>query len=82
MVSQVCKEFNISESVWHKILLNSTAHAVTTVKPSSTYLNDSIDFHEFIKIVTVVYPNQDKCRYVNGIVFKKEVANRRMRTKI
>lgn len=27
-------------------------------------------------------PNQDKCRYVNGIVFKKDVANKHMRTNI
>jgi 1-phosphatidylinositol-3-phosphate 5-kinase len=45
-------------------------------------LNDSIDFNSFIKIITLEYPNQDKCQYVNGVVFKKDVAHRRMLTTI
>ena len=53
-----------------------------TIRPSSRMLKDSIDFNSFIKIVTIEHHNQEKCQYINGIVFKKDVANRRMRTQI
>lgn len=53
-----------------------------TVKPTSVRLNDSIDINDYIKIVTVEHPNKIDGRYVNGIVFKKDIANRRMRSKI
>lgn len=45
-------------------------------------LGDSIDFNSFIKIVMLPHPNQEKCQYINGVVFKKDVASRRMRTSI
>ena len=45
-------------------------------------LADSIDFNSFIKIVKVLHHNQEKCQYVNGVVFKKDVASKRMRTQI
>ena len=53
-----------------------------TIKPSSRLLNDSIDFNSFIKIVTIEHVDQQKCQYVNGVVFKKNVAHRRMSTQI
>ena len=55
-------------------------HAVQTIRPSSVFLGDTIDFNEYIKVVTVEHPDHDKSRYINGVVFKKDVANRRMRT--
>jgi len=55
---------------------------VTTVKPTSEMLNDSIDINEFVKIVTVYHPDQSKCRSVNGVIFKKDIANKHMRNKI
>lgn len=45
-------------------------------------LSDSIDFNSFIKIVTIQHHNQEKCQYINGVVFKKDVASRKMRTQI
>jgi len=82
MVRTVVQQANIDKAKWERILLNCTKHAVSTVKPSSRLLNDSIDFNSFIKIVNIEYPNQDKCRYVNGVVFKKNVAHRRMKTDV
>ena len=80
MIDQVIQDYKIDQYKWRKILANCTKHAVMTIRPSSRMLADSIDFNSFIKIVTVQHANQEKCQYVNGVVFKKDVASRRMRT--
>ena len=82
MINMIIAEYNIDSYKWRKVLANSTKHAVMTIKPSSRLLNDSIDFNSFIKIVTIEHINQEKCQYVNGVAFKKNVAHRRMRTSI
>ena len=76
------QEHQIDPVKWRKILANCTKHAVMTTRPSSHMLADSIDFSSYIKIVSIQHHNQEKCQYINGIVFKKDVASRRMRTKI
>ena len=53
-----------------------------TVRPTSVILNDSVDINKFVKFVTVEYPNQEKCRFVHGIVFKKDIGSKRMRNNI
>lgn len=80
MIDQVIDEFKIESFKWRKIMANCTKHAVMTIRPSSRILADSIDFNSFIKIVNVHHHNQEKCQYINGVVFMKDVASRRMRT--
>lgn len=63
-------------------MYNCVRNVVTTVRPTSAILNDSIDINKFVKIVTVEYPNQDKCKFVNGVVFKKDIGSKRMRNNI
>lgn len=53
-----------------------------TVRPTSAILNDSIDINRYVKIVTVEYQNQEKCRFVHGVVFKKDIGSKRMRSNI
>ena len=50
--------------------------AVTTIKTSSRLLGDSIDFNSFIKIVTIEGKDQEGCRYVKGVVLKKDVSHK------
>jgi hypothetical protein len=57
MVSHIIQEYNINDEKWHKIMYSCTKQVVTTVKPTSVVLNDSIDINKFVKIVTVEYPN-------------------------
>ena len=80
MIDEVIEEHKIDSYKWRKIMANCTKHAVMTIRPSSRLLADSIDFNSFIKIINVHHHNQEKCQYVNGVVFKKDVASRRMRT--
>ena len=82
MIDMIIKEYKVDSNKWRKVIANSTKHAVLTIKPSSRLLNDSIDFNSFIKIVTIEHVDQQKCQYVNGVVFKKNVAHRRMSTQI
>ena len=56
--------------------------AVTTIKTSSRLLGDSIDFNSFIKIVTIEGKDQEGCRYVKGVVLKKDVSHKSMATDI
>lgn len=53
MVNSVVDEYYINADRWKQILFNSTKIAVQTVKPSSQYLNDDIDFNKFTKIIKV-----------------------------
>lgn len=82
MIDEVIEEHKIDSYKWRKIMANCSKHAVMTIRPSSRLLADSIDFNSFIKIINVHHHNQEKCQYVNGVVFKKDVASRRMRTQI
>ena len=76
------RDAEIPADRWFEIMHESTRKTALTVKPSSVRLNDSIDVNEYIKIVTVEHPTKIESRYVNGVVFKKDIANRRMRSKI
>ena len=53
IVDSVIKEQGIDQQRWKEILLKYVYKAVTTIKTSSRLLNDSIDFNEFVKIVTI-----------------------------
>ena len=57
MINKIITEYNIDSNKWRKVIVNSTKHAVMTIKPSSRLLNDSIDFNTFIKIVTIQHIN-------------------------
>lgn len=61
MIDQIIKEYNIDSQKWRRLIIKSTQNAVQTIRPSSRLLNDSIDFNSFIKIITLEYPNQEKC---------------------
>ena len=61
MINMIISECNIDSKRWRKVIANSTKHAVMTIKPSSRLLNDSIDFNDFIKIVTIEHVNQEMC---------------------
>jgi len=82
MVSIIIRESGIDSKKWQAFMSSCTRQVVMTVWPTSVILNDSIDINKFVKIVTIEYPNQDKCRFVHGIVFKKDIGSKRMRNSI
>lgn len=79
MVKLVMNEFHINTEKWFKIIHDCINRTVLTVHPTSVILNDKIDLNAFIKIVTVYSSTENACRYVSGVVFKKDIANKQMR---
>ena len=69
-------EFHINTEKWFKIIHDCINRTVLTVHPTSVILNDKIDLNAFIKIVTVYSSTENACRYVSGVVFKKDIANK------
>ena len=70
MVTKVMQDAKIDYQKWFKNMLDFTLQTVSTVRPNSLLLHDPIDMKPLVKIVTVEYQDQSKCRFVNGIVFK------------
>jgi 1-phosphatidylinositol-3-phosphate 5-kinase len=52
------------------------------VRPSSKDWNDSIDFNQFFKIYLLDWPDHSKSKYVNGLIMKRNIANKRMKGNI
>ena len=82
MIKLVMNEFNINNKKWFKIIYECINRTVLTVHPTSVILNDKIDLNAFIKIVTAYSSTEIACRYVSGVVFKKDIANKQMRNNI
>lgn len=53
--------------------------ATERIRPSSRLLNDSMDFNDYVKVKIVEWRDSSLSQYVNGIVFSKTVADRRMK---
>lgn len=75
-------EFKINKQRWNEHLLKYMVTAVKNIKPSTRMLRDSIDINKYIKIFLFEWRDQEKCQYVNGVVFNKNVAHKRMATEI
>jgi chaperonin GroEL (HSP60 family) len=63
---------------WHSMLYGFVIKATERIRPSSRLLNDSMDFNNYVKIKIVEWRDSSLSQYVNGIVFSKTVADRRM----
>lgn len=71
-------ESGIDAETWEPYLKKFTIQAVDSVKPSSRYLDDSMDFNSFVDVLLLDHKNQAKSQYINGCVFAKNLADRRM----
>jgi chaperonin GroEL (HSP60 family) len=56
--------------------------AVDNVRPSSRVLSDSMNFNSFIKIKIVNWEDNSRSQYVNGVVMSKNIADKRMKSRI
>lgn len=73
------KEFDLDEEKWGSLLQQYLVRAIQTVKPFSFTLKDSIDITKYVKITLVQFKDQSKCKYLNGVVINKSIANKRMK---
>ena len=69
---------NIGPDTWAPYLHKFVIQAVDSVKPSSRYLKDSMDFNKFVEIQLLDHRDASKSQYVNGCVVMKNLADKRM----
>lgn len=69
---------NLDDATWGPYLHKFVIQAVDSVKPSSRYLKDSMDFNKFVEIQLLDHSDASKSQYVNGCVVMKNLADRRM----
>lgn len=78
MIEAVLSDSGIDKDVWLDILKKFVFQAVDSVKPSSRYLDDGMDFNSFVDIVILENKDEKKSQYINGCVFNKNLADRQM----
>lgn len=63
---------------WYKIVYGLVTQATELIKPSTRLLQDSMDINDYIKIKIIEWRDSSQSKYVNGLVFSKTVADKRM----
>lgn len=67
---------------WHSIIFNFIQQAVRYVVPSVHYRHDTMNINNYLRIITVTWKDMSLCDFVNGVVFFKNVAHKRMNKNI
>lgn len=67
---------------WVSKLTGFVLQAIKNVKPSSLILNDSMDICEYVKIKKILWEDDSLSKYVNGVVCRKNLVDRKMATEI
>jgi 1-phosphatidylinositol-3-phosphate 5-kinase len=69
---------NLDVRKWYKIVYGLVTQAIELIKPSTRLLQDSMDINDYIKIKIIEWRDSSQSKYVNGLVFSKTVADKRM----
>jgi hypothetical protein len=77
---RLCEESKIPDEYEERIE-EMVLRAVSTVKPSVT-IKDDLTFKQYVKVKLMPGKDISYCRYVNGVVFTKNVADKKMKTNI
>ncbi len=80
-VKELAMRAEISEN-WLPLLCDLTVRAVESVKTSSRLLNDEMSLHKFVKIKRLAWFDRSRSMYIHGLMATKNVADRRMASKI
>ena len=75
-------EEDVIDPIWRDNLIEFATRSVEDVKPSTLDLNDKMDITEYVKILCVPWGEAEDSAYVNGVVMKKGLADKRMKTQI
>lgn len=76
----ILSEKKVSES-WTEILTNATKTVVTSICPSVHYRKDSMDINQYLRVIRIV-DSEKSLKYVKGVVFEKNLANKKMIKKV
>ena len=64
---------------WFQIIYKLITKGISKLSPSFRDLKDSLDINDYIKIKTIIYKDQSKCRLIDGYVLTKNVASKKMK---
>ena len=78
-INDLVQQYGVSGH-WLKKIEYFVKTAVSNVCPSTHYRHDYMDANKYIRIVKANWEDHSLCNYVNGIVFSKNTAHRKMPT--
>ena len=67
---------------WTSIIYLLVKESIIYLRPSSRYLNDSLEINDYIKIKIIEADNKKKSQVIQGYAFQKNVANKKMKIDI
>ena len=67
---------------WGNIIYDLIKQVINNLSPTFLNLNDTININDYLKIKTLEYKNQDKCKVIDGYALRKNVGIKSMRTSI
>ena len=67
------------DPIWRENLIEFASKSVEDVKPSTLELDDKMDITQYVKILCVPWGDIEDSAYVNGVVMKKGLADKRMK---
>eukprot|EP00359_Climacostomum_virens_P007730 CAMPEP_0204905326 /NCGR_PEP_ID=MMETSP1397-20131031/5360_1 /ASSEMBLY_ACC=CAM_ASM_000891 /TAXON_ID=49980 /ORGANISM="Climacostomum Climacostomum virens, Strain Stock W-24" /LENGTH=1081 /DNA_ID=CAMNT_0052074199 /DNA_START=1491 /DNA_END=4736 /DNA_ORIENTATION=- len=78
---ELLESFELNQS-WKSLLIELTLTAVNTVWPSVKYRRDKANINEYVKALPVEWGDSTLSAYYSGVIFKHNVAHKRMRIHI
>lgn len=74
-------EENALDKSWNTQIIEATKTVVTSICPSVHYRKDSMDINNYLRILKIV-DKEKSIKYLKGVVFKKNLAIKRMSKKV
>lgn len=78
---QLLESYDLKLS-WNDLLVEMALTAVNTVWPSVKYRRDKPDITQYVRVLEVDWEDHSLSAYYSGVIFKRNVAHRKMRTVI
>ncbi|CAG9319607.1 unnamed protein product [Blepharisma stoltei] len=70
-------ELGINQA-WESTIIKIVKQIVSTLCPSIRYRQDAMSIASYLKFVLVKYSDDSLTKYINGVIIKKNTANKRM----
>ena len=67
-----------NKAAWKELIVQLVRDVVSSVDPDVRYGKDSMDIRSYVKIKIIPGGSIDESKYVDGLVFKKNVSHRKM----
>ena len=82
VIKQLCRFENLNEE-WEKLIFTYCKRANNTVFPDIlSSAHDFNDIRHYVKVKRIEGGEISECKFIDGVIFRKNVAHRKMRTDI